>query len=348
MALGNIKTLLVTGGCGFIGSHLVRHLLCHVPDLRIINLDLLTYAGNLNNFTKEELEDPRHRFVRGDVRDPFVVEPLVKESDAIVHLAAETHIDRSIARADDFITTDVLGTYVILESARKFGPERVLMISTSEVYGSAQFVPMTESHPLNPQSPYAGAKAGADRLAYSYFAAFRVPIIILRPFNNYGPFQYPEKLIPLFTINAMNDLPLPLYGTGENTRDWLFVEDHCEALVLALQKPIDVLAGQVINIGTGRDYSAREIAHRILEILGKPASLVQNVQDRPGHVTRLMASNERARTLLGWSPETSLDRGLEKTVKWYQNNRWWWEPLIQKRSHWDPRRDLAGYSFVKA
>lgn len=346
MALGNIKSVLITGGCGFIGSNLIRHLLRAHTDLRIINLDLLTYAGNLENFSEEERKDPRHRFVRGDVRDASVVKSLMKEADAVVHLAAETHIDRSIARADDFITTDVIGTYVILETAREITPERIVIVSTSEVYGSAQFVPMTENHPLNPQSPYAGAKAGADRLAYSYFVAYGLPIIILRPFNNYGPYQYPEKLIPLFTINATKDLPLPLYGKGENTRDWLYVEDHCEALELVLKKPIEILVGQVINIGTSRDYSAREIALRILDILGKPASLIRNVEDRPGHVARLVASTERARSLLGWSPTTSLDRGLEKTVNWYQNNRWWWEPLIQKRSHWDPRRDLSGYTFV--
>jgi dTDP-glucose 4,6-dehydratase len=346
MAPGNIKTLLVTGGCGFIGSNFIRYLLREYADLRVINLDLLTYAGNMENFTEEELKDLRHRFVRGDVRKADDVEPLVKEADAIVHLAAETHIDRSLARADDFITTDMLGTYVLLEAVRKAPCERVLIVSTSEVYGTAQSVPMTESHPLNPQSPYAGAKAGADRLAFAYYGAYELPVVIIRPFNNYGPFQYPEKLIPLFTINGMTDLPLPLYGTGENTRDWLYVEDHCEALALALQKPIETLAGYAINLGTGRDYSAREIAQRILDILGKPHSLIQSVEDRPGHVARLIASNERARTLLSWSPITSLDRGLEKTVIWYQNNKRWWEPLFQKRSHWDPRRDLAGYAFV--
>jgi dTDP-glucose 4,6-dehydratase len=343
MAIGNIKTLLVTGGCGFIGSNFVRFLLRQYPDLNIINLDLLTYAGNLDNFSEEELKNPRHRFIRGDVRKPQDVEPLVKEADAVVHLAAETHIDRSLARADDFITTDIIGTYVLLEAARKYPCERILVISTSEVYGTAQSVPMTESHPLNPQSPYAAAKVGADRLAYAYFCAHGLPAVILRPFNNYGPFQYPEKLIPLFTINAMSDMPLPLYGSGENTRDWLYVEDTCEALALALQKPIETLAGQVINLGTGRDYSAREIAQRILDLLGKPYSLIQSVADRPGHVARLIASNDRARTLLHWSPVTSLDRGLEKTVNWYQNNRRWWEPLLKKRSHWDPRRDLVGY-----
>ncbi len=338
--------VLVTGGAGFIGTNFVKFLL-RETDWKVRVLDLLTYAGNLENFTPEERANPRFEFLRGDVRRREDMRRALQGCDAVVHMAAETHIDRSLAlRADDFITTDVFGTYVLLEALREEPVERALILSTSEVYGEAQFVPMTEEHPLLPQSPYAGAKAGADRLAHAYARAFGLPIVILRPFNNYGPYQYPEKLIPLFVTNALQDLPLPLYGTGENTRDWLFVEDHCEALLAFLRAPLEKVRGQVFNLGTGREITARQVGEMILDLLGKPRALLRSVPDRPAHVRRLCASWEKAHKALGWSPRTPFEEGLERTVRWYKENESWWKAIVRKRKHWDPRKELQAYPFL--
>lgn len=338
-----MKRILVTGGCGFIGTNFVKHLLKNT-DWQIHILDALTYAGNLENYTPAERESPRFQFTHGDIRDPQSVEAAMAHCDAVVHLAAETHVDRSIAEPDAFITTEFFGSYILLDAARKLNLERFIFISTSEVYGSALTVPMTEDHPLNPQSPYAGAKAGADRLAYSFFRTFNMPLVIIRPFNNYGYFHYPEKLIPLFITNALRDQPLPLYGSGENTRDWLFADDTAVALHRALTVPIETVRGQVLNLGTGKDYSAKHVGNEILRLLGKPDSLMQTVADRPAHVERLVADSAKAKRLLGWTPTVDFEAGLAKTVKWYQNNRQWWERIIAKRAEWDPRREWQGYA----
>ncbi|MGH8104230.1 MAG: dTDP-glucose 4,6-dehydratase [bacterium] len=338
-----IKKVMVTGGCGFIGTNFVKRLL-RETDFDVHILDALTYAGNLENYTLEVRDNPRFQFTHGDIRDPETVENVMSRCDVVVHLAAETHVDRSIAEPDAFITTEFFGSYVLLDAARHLNLERFIFISTSEVYGSALHVPMTEDHPLNPQSPYAGAKAGADRLAYSFFRTFDMPLVIIRPFNNYGYYHYPEKLIPLFITNAMRDLPLPLYGSGDNTRDWLFAEDTADALHKALNVPIQTVKGETINLGTGKDYSARHVGGQILTLLGKPQSLLQTVPDRPAHVERLVADFNKAKRLLGWSPTVDFEVGLAKTVEWYQNNKQWWEKVIAKRVAWDPRREWPGYT----
>ncbi len=337
-----MKRILVTGGAGFIGTNLVK-LLLEKTDYTVVILDALTYAGNLENFTPEEQKSLRFIFIHGDIRDKSVVSQAMKSCDAVVHLAAETHVDRSIANPEDFITTEVYGTYQLLEAARNLGIERFLFISSSEVYGSAQQIPMTELHPLNPQSPYAAAKLGAERLAYAYYQTYHLPVILIRPFNNYGPYQYPEKFISLCIINALQNFPLPLYGAGENTRDWLYVTDHVDALLLLLQADISSLSGEVLNFATGIEITNREVAERILALIPRSKSQIQSVPDRPGHVLRLCGSFEKVQRLLSWRPATSFTQGLEKTVEWYFNHSWWWKRIIQKRKEWDPRREMAGY-----
>lgn len=338
-----MKRIMVTGGCGFIGTNFVKYLLKHT-DFQVHILDALTYAGNLENYTLEERDNPRFEFTHGDIRDPETVERVMSKCDAVVHLAAETHVDRSIAEPDAFITTEFFGSYILLDAARKLNLERFVFISTSEVYGSALTVPMTEDHPLNPQSPYAGAKAGADRLAYSFYRTYNLPLVIIRPFNNYGYYHYPEKLIPLFITNALRDLPLPLYGSGENTRDWLFAGDTAVALFQALTVPIERVKGQTLNLGTGKDYAAKHVGLDILRLVNKPESLLQTVTDRPAHVERLVADSGKAKHRLGWEPKVDFGAGLAKTVEWYQNNRQWWERIIAKRTGWDPRREWDGYA----
>lgn len=328
--------LLVTGGAGFIGSNFVKHMLREHPEHRVTVLDALTYCGNLENFTDEVRQNPNFSFWHGDIRDPEVVGNLIKAADQVVHLAAETHIDRSISDPTPFISTDVEGTKVLLEAVRQIGVERFIHISTSEVYGSAEEIPMTEEHPLKPQSPYAAAKAGGDRLAYSYWVTYGLPVVIVRPFNVYGPNQFPEKLIPLFVTNAIDSLNLPVYGTGKNTRDWTFVKDTCRALDLVLQSDIEQLKGEVVNLGSGRDFDVLWIADFILNRLGKPKSLIHMVGDRPGHVQRLLSSTEKADVLLGWKAERSFEDGLAETVDWYGENEAWWRRIKEgKREYVD-------------
>jgi dTDP-glucose 4,6-dehydratase len=324
-------TVLVTGGAGFIGSNFVKlHMKKH-PDDRVVVLDALTYCGNMDNFPEEILHSKDFEFIHGDIRDRKLVEETVARVDKVIHFAAETHIDRSIDNSDPFISTDVKGTQVLLEAARKHSVERFVHISTSEVYGTAEETPMTEEHPLKPKSPYAAAKCGADRLAYAYHVTHNVPTVIIRPFNNYGPNQFPEKLIPLFITNAMENKELPVYGSGKNTRDWLFVDDCCEALDRALSIDLEPLAGEVINLGTGRDYDVLTIAGLLLDALGKPGSLVRHVGDRPGHVERLISSREKAERLLGWKPRTELEEGIERTVLWFRENTGWWKKIKEGR-----------------
>jgi dTDP-glucose 4,6-dehydratase len=320
--------VLVTGGAGFIGSNFVRHALASHPDWRITTLDKLTYAGRLENL-RGVLDDPRHRFVKGDVADAAVAAPLVKASNIVVHFAAETHVDRSILSAGEFITTDVFGTFVLLEAARQATDlRRFVQISTDEVYGSVPEGSSREGDELRPRNPYSASKAGADRLAYSYWATYNVPVIVTRASNNYGPCQFPEKVIPLFITNAIDDRPLPLYGDGLNERDWLHVLDHCRAIDLLIDAGT---SGEVYNIGGGNGVPNAVLTRRILDVLGKPASLIRHVPDRPGHDRRYSLDTSKLQSL-GWRPEVPFDEGLAETVGWYRDNEWWWRPI----KHEDP------------
>jgi len=315
--------VLVTGGAGFIGSNFVRYGLSQHPDWRITTLDKLTYAGRRENL-HDVIDDPRHRFVHGDILDDSVSGPLVERADVVVHFAAETHVDRSIRAAGEFIRTDVEGTFVLLEAARR-APRlrRFVQISTDEVYGSVPTGASRETDELRPRNPYAASKAGADRLAYSYWATHNVPVIVTRASNNYGPYQFPEKVIPLFVTNALDDIPVPLYGDGMNVRDWLHVDDHCHALDLLVEKGQN---GEVYNIGGGNEIANRDLTHRLLGLVGKTSALIKAVVDRPGHDRRYSLDSTKLRGL-GWTPQTPFDAGLQKTVEWYRRNEWWWRPI---------------------
>ena len=315
--------VLVTGGAGFIGSNFVRYALATHPDWQVTTLDKLTYAGRLENLESVK-DDPRHRFVKGDVADAAVARPLVRESDVVVHFAAETHVDRSIRNAGEFITTDVYGTFVLLEAARE-NPSlrRFVQISTDEVYGSVAVGSSKETDELRPRNPYSASKAGADRLAYSYWATYDVPVIITRASNNYGRNQFPEKVIPLFITNLIDDIPVPLYGDGQNERDWLHVEDHCRAVDLLIDKGV---SGEVYNIGGGNQVKNVDLTHRILKVLGKPASLIKPVADRQGHDRRYSLDTGKLEAL-GWKPGHQFDDGLVQTVEWYREHEGWWRPI---------------------
>lgn len=319
--------LLVTGGAGFIGSNFVRFVLREHPDARVTNLDALTYAGNLENLTAVET-NPRYRFIRGDVGDLSLVERLLRgdgweRADAVVHFAAETHVDRSILGAEDFVRTNVGGTYALLEAARAVKTPRLLLVSTDEVYGSlGDEGYFTEESPLRPSSPYSATKAGADLLALSYHRTHGVPVIITRGSNNYGPYQFPEKLIPLLITNALEGKPLPIYGDGLNVRDWLHVEDHCEALWRVLE---DGRVGQVYNIGGRCERRNLDIARAILRLLDLPESRLQFVPDRPAHDRRYALDIARVESELSWSPRRNLDSELPAVVEWYRSQRSWWE-----------------------
>lgn len=314
--------ILVTGGCGFIGSNFVRLILKERPDWEVVNLDKLTYAGRLENL-QDVADDPRYRFIRGDVCDPQAVAEAMRGCQLALNFAAETHVDRSLLGASHFIDTDVKGVMVLLEEARRVGLARFIQISTDEVYGSIENGSFTEESVLNPRNPYAASKAGGDRMAYAYWATYGVPVIITRASNNYGPYQYPEKLIPLFVTNALRDEPLPLYGDGRNVRDWLFVEDHCRALLFLLEHG---QPGEVYNIAGGNERENIEVTRAVLRLLGKPESLIRFVTDRPGHDRRYSLDASKLRGL-GWQPQVPFDVGLERTVRWYVDNAWWWEPI---------------------
>lgn len=329
-----MKTILITGGAGFIGSCFVRHIFKKHPDLKIIVLDALTYAGNPNNFPQEIKESNRFEFWYGNVNNITLVDELVSRSHLVVHFAAESHVARSIFDNRIFFETDVMGTQTIANAVlrHKNKIERFIHISTSEVYGTALKEPMDEEHPLKPLTPYAAAKAGADRLVYSYIITYKIPAIIIRPFNNYGPYQHLEKAIPRFITSAILNEPLTIHGDGSAERDWVYVEDVAEAIESALWVELDKVQGEVINIGTGISTSVLEIAHKILKLMEKPESLVQHIPDRPGQVDKHISSTEKAKQLLGWQAKTSLEEGLKKTIKWYQENRAWWEPLRWMRT----------------
>jgi dTDP-glucose 4,6-dehydratase len=318
--------VLVTGGAGFIGSNFVRYALTRHADWRVTTLDKLTYAGRRENLY-DVIDNPRHTFVHGDIADAAVSGPLVERAEIVVHFAAETHVDRSIQAAGDFIRTDVEGTFVLLEAARG-APRlrRFVQISTDEVYGSVPAGASRETDELKPRNPYAASKAGADRLAYSYWATYDVPVIITRASNNYGPYQFPEKVIPLFVTNAIDDMPVPLYGDGKHIRDWLHVQDHCEAIDLLIEKGAN---GEVYNIGGGNEVMNVDLTQRILSHLAKPASLITPVPDRPGHDRRYCLDTAKLRGL-GWAPQVPFERGLRETVDWYVGNEWWWRPIKER------------------
>jgi dTDP-glucose 4,6-dehydratase len=326
-----MKTILVTGGAGFIGSNFVYYMLRKYPDLKIINLDKLTYAGNLENLDGLN-GDARHEFVKGDVCDRHLVGELMKRCDAVVHFAAETHVDRSILSAGEFIQTDVFGTFTLLEAVRDCGGaiRRFVHISTDEVYGDAGDEPSKETDALMPRSPYAAAKSGADRLAFSYFTTHGLPVIITRCSNNFGPFQYPEKLIPLFVTNAIDDKPLPVYGSGKNTRDWIFVDDHCEAVDACLRAG-GKHNGETFNVGASKEYSVLDITGFILDYLGKPDSLMKHVEDRLGHVKRHAVAPDKIKNALGWEAKTDFESAMKKTVQWYIDNESWWRRIKEKQ-----------------
>ena len=317
------KRVLVTGGAGFISSNVIRHLLEATP-YDVVSLDALTYAGNLENLA-DVMSHERLAFVHGDIRNAELVAEIVAEVDVIVNAAAESHVEKSIREgASEFVTTNVEGTQILLDAVREAPVERFVLISSSEVYGTAESDPMDEEHPLNPRSPYAATKAGADRLAYSYFVTYGLPIVILRPFNNYGPRQHWEKVVPRFVTSALSDEPLTVHGDGHASRDWLYVEDDAEAIVAAIEADRDTVCGEVINVATGVDVTVTQIADLVLDLLGKPSSLRLNVEERPGQVDRHIGSTEKAAELLDWRARTSFAEGLERTVAWYRENEAWW------------------------
>ncbi len=314
--------ILVTGGAGFIGSCFVRTLIAERPGVEVLNLDKLTYAGNLDNLAAVS-DNPRYGFVRGDICDAAVVDGLFAEwkPDSVVHFAAESHVDRSIFAPLPVLETNVRGTFTLLESARSHGLKRFLHVSTDEVYGSLdEPLEADEAFPLNPSSPYSAAKAGSDLLALSYFKTYKLPVLVTRASNNYGPFHFPEKLIPLMISNALEDRTLPIYGDGMQVRDWLFVEDHCRAILALLEKGRE---GEIYNIGGNRSLPNLEVVAKILAATGKSESLIQRVADRPGHDRRYALSSEKLIRETGWKPLTSFEDGLARTVEWYRSNPEW-------------------------
>jgi dTDP-glucose 4,6-dehydratase len=318
--------VLVTGGAGFISSNFIHHLLRATP-YDVVSLDALTYAGKLENLA-DVIGHERLSFVHGDIRDESLVRDVVSQVDVIVNAAAESHVEKSIAQgASEFVTTNVEGTQILLDAIRTTPVERFILISSSEVYGTAERVPMDEEHPLNPRSPYAATKAGGDRLAYSYFTTYGLPIVIVRPFNNYGPRQHPEKVVPRFITQALSDEPLTIHGDGHATRDWLYVDDDAEAIEAVIGGDIDRLGGEVLNVATGVDISVAEIADLVLDCVGKPATLKTNVPERPGQVDRHIGSTEKMERLTGWRARTSFADGLARTVQWYRENEAWWRAI---------------------
>jgi dTDP-glucose 4,6-dehydratase len=315
--------ILVTGGAGFIGSNFVRHVVRAHADWEVVVLDKLTYAGRRENLAEVE-SHPGFSFVEGDICDVEVVARVLPGCDYVVNFAAETHVDRSLYAAGGFIQTDVFGTFVLLEEARRARSLRLFVqISTDEVYGSVASGSSKETDALMPRNPYSASKAGADRLAYSYWATYGLPVVVTRASNNYGPYQFPEKVIPLFVTHALDDIPLPLYGDGLNVRDWLHVDDHCRAvdLLLAHGQP-----GETYNVGGGNEVRNLDLTRRILALLGKPETLIRKVQDRPGHDRRYSLDCGKLRAM-GWSPAVAFEEGLARTVEWYREHEAWWRPL---------------------
>ena len=324
-----MKNILVTGGAGFIGSNFVRYMLNKYKDYKIVNLDLLTYAGNIESLNDIK-DNPNYLFVKGDIADNKLVDKIVSENktDVIINFAAESHVDRSITNPDIFVKTNVLGTQNLLEVAKKYKLEKFFQISTDEVYGSLGKTGFfTEKTPLSPNSPYSASKASADLLVMAYHHTFGLPVNITRCSNNYGPYQFPEKLIPLFITNALADKQVPLYGDGLNIRDWLFVEDHCSAIDTVLHKGKD---GEIYNVGGNNEKTNKYITDTILKYLGKDNSLIKYVADRLGHDRRYAIDATKIKEELGWQPQYKFEQAIEKTIQWYLNNKQWWQPLKNK------------------
>ena len=323
-------TILVTGGAGFIGANFVHYQLKEHPEDRVVCLDALTYAGNLENLT-EALQNPRFRFVKGDIADRETVNALFEEEkpDIVVNFAAESHVDRSITQPELFLRTNILGTQVLMDACRKFGVGRYHQVSTDEVYGDLPLdrpdLFFTEDTPIHTSSPYSASKASADLLVLAYYRTFHLPVSITRCSNNYGPYHFPEKLIPLMITRALNDQSLPVYGKGENIRDWLYVEDHCAAIDLVMRKGRE---GEVYNVGGHNERTNLEVVKTVLRKLGKPESLITFVTDRPGHDRRYAIDPGKIHAELGWLPRTSFDDGIRQTVCWYLDNRTWWEHIL--------------------
>lgn len=328
-----MKTMLVTGGSGFIGSNFVHLILEKHPEYSVINLDALTYAGNNDNH-KNIASNPKYTFVHGDICDRELVKKLFDQYNfsSVVHFAAESHVDRSITGPEQFVLTNVLGTQVLLQAAKNhwannIADKRFVHVSTDEVYGSlGPQGYFTEQTPLSPNSPYSASKAGSDLLVRSYFETFGLPAMITRCSNNYGAFQFPEKLIPLMITNALRDKPLPVYGDGKNIRDWLFVKDHCSAIATVLHKGTP---GKVYNIGGNNEWHNIDIVKHILTELGKPESLITYVKDRLGHDRRYAIDASYIKNELGWSPSVTFEQGIKQTIQWYLDNKWWWEKLLK-------------------
>ena len=323
-------TILVTGGAGFIGTNFVYYQLQHHPEDRVVCLDALTYAGNLENLT-EALKNPRFRFVKGDIADREAVNALFEEEkpDIVVNFAAESHVDRSITQPELFLRTNIMGTQVLMDACRKYGVHRYHQVSTDEVYGDLPLdrpdLFFTEDTPIHTSSPYSASKASADLLVLAYFRTFHLPVSITRCSNNYGPYHFPEKLIPLMITRALTDQSLPVYGKGENVRDWLYVEDHCAAIDLVMRKGRE---GEVYNVGGHNERTNLDVVKTVLRELGKPESLITFVTDRPGHDRRYAIDPSKIHAELGWLPRTKFDDGIHQTVQWYLDNRQWWEHIL--------------------
>ena len=315
--------VLVTGGAGFIGSNFVHRLLASHPGAHVVVLDALTYAGRRENL--DGIPAAKLSFVHGDIRDPAAVSKAMAGCAYVVNFAAESHVDRSIETPGEFIQTDVYGVFVLAEEARRIGVKRFVQVSTDEVYGEVLEGHSTEDWPLNPRSPYAASKAGGDRLAYAYWCTYQLPVVVTRCSNNYGPRQYPEKLVPLFVTNAIEDQPLPVYGNGKNTRDWLHVDDHCDALLTLLTFP--GIEGETFNIGTDNELDVLTITDTILRLLGKPKTLIRHVEDRPGHDRRYAVDASKLTRLTGWRPVVGFAEGIRQTVDWFRSHESWWRTI---------------------
>lgn len=321
--------ILVTGGAGFIGSNFIHHMLNKYDDIDIVNYDILSYAGNLNNLCDIE-KNHRYRFIKGDICNSNMINDVVQKEEIshIINFAAESHVDRSITSPEVFIKTDIFGSFTLLEACRKFDVERFIQISTDEVYGSIEKGSFKEDDRLNPSSPYSSSKASADLLVNSYFVTYNIPVLITRSSNNFGPYQYPEKLMPLFITNAVHDKFVPVYGDGLQVRDWLYVDDNCNAIDLVLQKG---RIGEIYNVGADNEHTNLEITTTILKELKKPRSLVKYVTDRLGHDRRYSLDSSKIKKL-GWNPTKSQDfeNTIKQTINWYVQNEWWWKPLVEK------------------